>query len=85
MKRIAVCFMMAMMATMSRAYEVKGLVFNTEANEPEAFATMRVYSAEDSVKAVKSFLSDEAGLFSVDLGNGQYLLRVSAKERLQRL
>ncbi len=69
---------MAMMAMLSQAYEVKGLVYNTEADETEAFATLRIFAAGDSVKAVKSFLSDEDGAFAVDLADGQYVLRVSA-------
>lgn len=78
MKKIAMCYVMALMGIMSQAYEVKGLVYNTVADEPEAFATMRVYAADDLVRAVKSLLSDEAGAFAFDLADGQYVLKVSA-------
>ena len=49
------------------AADVKGLVMNTAADSPEAYATVRVFADGDSVKAVSLTTTDEQGRFKVSL------------------
>lgn len=59
-------------------YSVKGAV-EDEAAEPEAYATVRIFSAADSAHVASLGVTDEAGLFSQALSKpGDYKLVISS-------
>ena len=76
MKQIRFYFVMMLMmvsATMMAQTTVKGVLMDETLGESEPFATVRVFKAGQSDKAVAMFLTDENGLFSHEInGKGQF-------------
>lgn len=69
-------FMLSVIVSMAQDYHVKGVVTDSVA-EPEAFATVRVYTLTDSVKPVSLGTTDENGRFNLGLKvTGDYRLDV---------
>ena len=76
MKQIRFYFVMMLMmvsATMMAQTTVKGVLMDETLGESEPFATVRVFKAGQTDKAVAMFLTDENGLFSHEInGKGQF-------------
>lgn len=67
-----------MFAATAHAYSVSGSVFASD-GAPESYATVRVYSATDSVKPVSMGITDDNGAFSQTLkAAGSYNLTISS-------
>lgn len=83
MKRFATLLLIAAItATLASAqYMVKGAITDS-VGEPEAFATLRVYAATDSLKAAAIDVADADGKFQLPLKqHGDYRLNVSSVGR----
>ena len=76
MKQIRFYFVMMLMmvsATVMAQTTVKGVLMDETLGESEPFATIRVFKAGKTDKAVAMFLTDENGLFSQEIkGKGQF-------------
>ena len=76
MKQIKFYFVMMLMmvsATVMAQTTVKGVLMDETLGESEPFATVRVFKAGNTDKAVAMFLTDENGLFSHEIkGKGKF-------------
>lgn len=76
--KIFVFAVMAMVPMLSAAYTVGGTVVDAN-NEPEAFATVRIYSQSDTLKPVTMGVTDEQGAFVQQISKpGNYKLQISS-------
>ena len=79
-QRIALLFFVLwIMTTTAGAANVSGLIWNTAADAPEPFATVRLFAATDTLKPVGLCAAGEDGRFSIAIpAAGEYRLRVNA-------
>ena len=79
MKRIlSVALFMCLMAMSAVAYTVTGKITD-RAGEPEVFATLRIFNANDTAKAVVTGVSSEEGNIDLQVSKpGSYILKVTS-------
>ena len=71
-------FFVLAVAAIAAEYTVKGSIKNSD-GEPEAFATIRIFNANDTIKPVTLGTSTENGSFSLNVpASGRYRLVISA-------
>lgn len=62
-----------------KPYNLKGVVIDSISGEPEAYATVRVFSPETREKVLKAAATNEEGKFEINMGKpGMYVILVSS-------
>ncbi len=73
-------------AVSAHAADVKGQTFNTVEEQPEPYATIRIFALTDTVKPVTYGTTNESGYFKLHAAPGKYRLKAQAvgQKTLQR-
>lgn len=73
-------------AVSAHAADVKGQTYNTVEEQPEPYATIRIFALTDTVKPVTYGTTNESGYFTLHASPGKYRLKAQAvgQKTLQR-